>query len=280
MPEHTSRTPQRTSLLMLSCLLVALACNAPSLIAEPTATVAPTAAPPIPAGPASLEEAGVTLTVANGLAENICTLHFSYATASSWGINRLDAAEPLVPGEERDFLLPPERYDLIAMTCSGNLTGEARNLDLSANLTHTIVAPDPGITDVVLWPYDECQLPALDGNSMITIRTPWMATSARLARHNGELMTVIAYVDGEEVVRSSEPSPVMDGVPFSDLGCPGDDDPETFVYWDLPLGQLEAGSHLIAVEYSTSEEIYDGYDFYPPGEIGGLERTIEVAEGR
>jgi hypothetical protein len=283
--QNTSAQWRPAWLFAIAWLMAALACNLPPVV-SPTATPAPVT----PVTPESIPGV-VTLEVINGTAGDICILYISYVSSATWGVNRLAGAGPIPPGESGTFDLPSEQYDLRAEGCDGGALGEERGLDLTVPLTYTFAAasaeptstPSPEVgpepEGIVVWIYEECGQPSITPADEVIIRVGWVTASEELAESNADQMSFEVTVDGKrlggvETVRYPARTLVMS----DEFGC-GPDEPIPIVFWDLPIGQLMAGTHTVSVEFFTGVQIYDGFDTYEAGSLGSLERTVVVSGG-
>lgn len=272
-------------LVVVGCLMAALACNF-------AAVANPTAAPIQDVGvePESIPGAA-TLEMVNGLEGDICALYISYVSSATWGVNRLADSGPIPPGGGHTFDLPLGQYDLRAEGCDGTALGEARGLDLGVPLTYTFspaiaepastpileASPEPG--EVLVWIIEVCGQPAITPEDRVIIRAGWVTSSEELGESNADHITFEVTVDGRrldgvEAVRYPARTLVM----LDEFGC-GPDEPTPIVLWDLPIGQLGAGTHTVSVEFFTGAQIYDGFDTYEAGSLGSLERTVHVSGG-
>jgi hypothetical protein len=60
-----------------------------------------------------------------------------------------------------------------------------------------------------------------------------------------------------------------------EVGC-GPDEPTPLVSWDLPIGRLDDGLHIVTVEYVADAEIFDGFETYSAGSLGVIDMEVEV----
>jgi ABC-type glycerol-3-phosphate transport system substrate-binding protein len=129
---------------------------------------------------------------------------------------------------------------------------------------------------VVLIPHPDCSQPAITSADDIVVRVRWGATSPELAESNANHFSFVFLLDGEEIddIRPyRQPAEFYSGL--DEYGC-GPSQPAGWVHWDVPLGQLSAGTHTVAVEHILDETISDGMDTYPAGSLGLLETSFEV----
>ncbi len=155
----------------------------------------------------------------------------------------------------------------------------------SANLGTVIdqslpATPTPPATEkekqVVLIAHPLCPQPGLTPSDEIIVRVRWGATSRELAESNADHFTFVFLLDGEEFedIRPYR-QPVESYSGLEEYGC-GPSQTGGWVHWDVPVGKLSAGTHIIAVEHILNETVSDGFDTYPGGSLGLLETTFEV----
>jgi hypothetical protein len=265
-------------------LIPALACNI-GAVEQPTPTLAPTDTPV--ETEAAPEEAGVTLEILNQLPDDVCQVYLSYTTASNWGDNRLEGSLPIAPGSAREFVLPPNTYDLQVVTCSGQII-EVHDLDITRDLTLPLVeAQSPGesaaepVPDnaVIVWATEPCLLPAVASGDPFIIRTPWVAATVDIAEQNADHISLVLTIDG--VVQDTIAPVRYPGETVADIaeiGCFGVAGEQSLVYWDFAISGLDEGSHTIEVEYIADGEIFGGFETYAGGTIGINTRTLIVGE--
>jgi hypothetical protein len=155
----------------------------------------------------------------------------------------------------------------------------------SANLGTVIdqslpATPTPPATEkekqVVLIAHPLCPQPGITPSDEIIVRVRWGATSRELAESNADHFTFVFLLDGEEFedIRPYR-QPVESYSGLEEYGC-GPSQTGGWVHWDVPVGKLSAGTHIIAVEHILNETVSDGFDTYPGGSLGLLETTFEV----
>jgi alpha-glucoside transport system substrate-binding protein len=130
--------------------------------------------------------------------------------------------------------------------------------------------------EVILIPHPDCPQPAITSADDIVVRVRWGASSPELAESNANHFTFVLLLDGEEfddIRPTRQPAEFYSGL--DEYGC-GPSQPAGWVHWDVPIGQLPAGTHTVAVEHILDETISDGMDTYPAGSLGLLEATFEV----
>ena len=147
------------------------------------------------------------------------------------------------------------------------------------------IQPEPGTTSgpattstkqVVLIPHPDCPQPSITAEDEIIVRVKWGATSPRLAESNADHFAFRFLLDGREfddIRPYRQPAETYSGL--EEYGC-GLSQTLSWVHWDVPLGQLPAGTHTVAVEHILNESISDGLDTYPAGSLGLLETSFEV----
>jgi len=276
------RTRRASKWVLVAGLVgAALACGLPS-------SAPPTTAPP--AAPTEAIETGVSyveLSVVNGMPAELCTLYISATGEAAWGANWLGAGATIARGESVTFGLPPGAYDLRGESCDGALRGEARGVALKAATAVTLEAGPGGQggageaapAEVVVPLWQDCPQPPIRPGDEVVIRADWITDTPQQAEDNAAQMGLSAWVDGQLVPGVESLShAVGTTAQLEAVGCPGGP-PAPLAYWDIPLGRLPAGSHRVEVEYFADAQIYDGYNTYPAGSLGIVERVIQVGDG-
>ncbi len=279
-------------IVIVALLFPALACNIGAAAAPPPPTPLPTSAPVDEE--AALAEAGVTLEILNELPDDVCQVYLSYVTAPNWGVNRLAGSVPIAPGSAHEFVLPPNTYDLQAVTCPGQVF-EVRGLAITQDMTFplaetaAVVEAQPSEEPeadtepsdaIIVWIAESCLLPAVAPGDPFVVRALWIAATVDIADQNADQISLVLSIDGE--VRDNVEPVLHPGASVADLaelGCFGISGEHALVYWDFAIGGLEEGTHTIEIEYIVDGEIFDGYDTYESGSIGSSTRTLIIGEG-
>jgi hypothetical protein len=95
------------------------------------------------------------ITVLNQLNRSICFVFISPSSSDSWGNDRLDSDETILPGDRRDFWLPNEStYDIQALDCDNNVVLERDDVILQGSIfldaEDTTTPPEPTDLTVTL----------------------------------------------------------------------------------------------------------------------------------
>lgn len=264
---------------ILAWLVTALACGPTSAPAPPPVVTVPQPGPEL-AWPGD-ESTPVELEISNDHPTDICYLYISPPADSTWGGDWLGDSEVIPPGSERHFSVPAGSYDLMAEDCDHGLLSEQRGLSLFSPVSVSFAptgSPAPTTDGVIVGLGTDCPQPPLTSQDEISVRVGWITGTVEQAESNAAVMDFVAWVDGDLVRDLHVPNAISGTFSTADLyGCDLDE-ANPIAYWDLPIGRLSDGSHLIEVEFFTDAEIYDGYDTYPAGSLGIIERTIQVGE--
>jgi hypothetical protein len=219
--------------------------------------------------------------VVNDTPVPICALTLAAPGDTAPGNDWLGPDQTIAPGGTWAFSVSTGTYDLQASSCDDQVLTDAANLNLSTSQTYTVTAPEglvvpPPSDGVVVWLEADCANPILTPDDEVLIRAPWFTSTEALAEANADHLHFVVSVDGiqldgvEPVRRSVETLALLD-----EIGC-GPKEPTPFASWDLPIGRLDDGRHTITVEYIADTEIFDGFETYSAGSLGGVDMEIEV----
>lgn len=124
--------------------------------------------------------------------------------------------------------------------------------------------PTNNQTTIIVYPVCQCE-EIVNISDNILVRLRWGATTKELAQ---EALTSVTYrlsLDGKPVniLQEYQQQPVF---------VSAEDNPRSpkfgdgwWIYWDVPIGQLEEGDHIIETQWIILSALGDGKDTYLPG---------------
>ena len=76
-------------------------------------------------------------TLSNQSDEPVCFVFISLTTAVEWGDDQLREEEIIMPGDQRNFEVTADYYDVLLLDCDGEELSDNRNVDITSNTTLT-----------------------------------------------------------------------------------------------------------------------------------------------